>query len=360
MDFCIDGRFLVQSITGVQRYAIGIVTAMDSLLGENDHVTILLPRQQIVTQLSLRRIKMKQIGRLRGHLWTQINEMSYVRQHHLPLVSFTGLPPVFRPGFMTVHDLNFINIPEAYSWKYRALYSFGYHIALKRANRIFTVSECSKQQISHCYHISPDKIAVAYDGANVTAKAEPGFDHAVLDKFALKSGSYFFTVGSRSRHKNQRFIEDLARLRPDLTFVITGDANGCFNSEKHSPSGGQSNVIFTGYVSEPELAALYRNTKGLIMPSLYEGFGLPPLEAISLGCRAVAVSDIPVFREIYRNVYFFDPVQPESFDFDRFEAISVPDADFEYYRKTYSFERSAALILDEIGRGCDLLLKAPV
>ena len=360
MEFCIDGRFLMQNITGVQRYAIGIVTAMDGLLGQHDHVTMLVPRQKIVTQLSLRRIKMKQIGKLRGHLWTQIEEMSYIRRHHLPLVSFTGLPPVFRPGFMTVHDLNFINMPEAYSWLYRAFYRCGYSIALKRANKIFTVSEYSKQQISRCYHVSPDRIAVAYDGANVTSKAEPGFDHAVLEKFALKSGSYFFTVGSRSRHKNQRFIEELAHLNPDLTFVITGDANGCFNREKHSPSEGQSNVIFTGYVSEPELAALYRNTKGLIMPSLYEGFGLPPLEAISLGCRFVAVSDIPVFREIYRNVYFFDPARPESFDFDRFEAISVSDADYEYYRETYSFERSATLILDEIARGCDLLLKGCV
>ena len=360
MEFCIDGRFLMQNITGVQRYAIGIVTAMDGLLGQHDHVTMLVPRQKIVTQLSLRRIKMKQIGKLRGHLWTQIEEMSYIRRHHLPLVSFTGLPPVFRPGFMTVHDLNFINMHEAYSWLYRAFYRCGYSIALKRANKIFTVSEYSKQQISRCYHVSPDRIAVAYDGANVTSKAEPGFDHAVLEKFALKSGSYFFTVGSRSRHKNQRFIEELAHLNPDLTFVITGDANGCFNREKHSPSEGQSNVIFTGYVSEPELAALYRNTKGLIMPSLYEGFGLPPLEAISLGCRFVAVSDIPVFREIYRNVYFFDPARPESFDFDRFEAISVSDADYEYYRETYSFERSATLILDEIARGCDLLLKGCV
>lgn len=353
MEFCIDGRFLAQSITGVQRYAIGIVTAMDSLLGDNDRVTILVPRQRIVTQLSLSHIKIKQIGRLKGHLWTQIDEMSYVRRHHLPLVSFTGLPPVFRPGFMTVHDLNFFNMPEAYSWQYRAFYRFGYSIALKRANKIFTVSECSKRQISRCYHISTDRIAVAYDGANVTSKAEPGFDQAVLEKFALKTGCYFFTVGSRSRHKNQRFIEELAHLHPDLTFVITGDGNGCFTGEKHSSSEGHSNVIFTGYVSEPELAALYRNTKGLIMPSLCEGFGLPPLEAISLGCRSVAVSDIPVFREIYRNVYFFDPTRPESFDFDRFEAISVSDADFEYYRETFSFERSAALILGEIVKGCD-------
>ena len=348
MDFCIDGRFLAQSVTGVQRYAIGIVTAMDGLLGEHDHATILVPRRQAVTQLSLRQIKIKPIGRLKGHLWTQIDEMAYVRRHHLPLVSFTGLPPVFRPGFMTVHDLNFLSVPEAYSWKYKALYRCGYRIALKRAKKIFTVSECSKQQISRAYGIRPEKIAVAYNGANVTSIAEPGSDGAVLGRFALQSGSYFFTVGSRSRHKNQRFIEDLARLHPDLTFVITGDGNGCFNSETRAPAEARSNVIYTGYVNEAELAALYRNTKGLIMPSLCEGFGLPPLEAISLGCRSVAVSDIPVFREIYRNVYFFDPYKPESFDFDRFAASFVSDADCEYYRKTYSYERSAALILDGI------------
>ena len=353
MDFFIDGRFLVQNITGVQRYASGIVTALDSLLGEKDHVTILVPPQQMVMQLSLRRIKVKQIGRLKGHLWSQIDEMSYVRKKHLPLVSFTGLPSVLRPGFMTVHDLNFINIPEAYSWKYRALYRCGYRIALKRANKIFTVSECSKQQISRVYEINPDKIVVAYNGVNVTEKAEPGFDHTVLDKFALKPGAYFFTVGSKSRHKNHRFIEDLASLHPELTFVITGVDSGCFNSETHSPAEEHSNVVYTGYVSEEELTVLYRNAKGLIMPSLCEGFGLPPLEAISLGCRFVAVSDIPVFREIYRNVHFFDPTKPETFDFNRFEAISVTEADIEYYRETYSFERSAALILDEIVKSCD-------
>lgn len=357
MEFCIDGRFLVQNITGVQRYAMGIVSALDGLLDEKDHVTILVPHQKIVTQLSMRQIKIKQFGMLKGHFWSQIDEMLYVRRHHLPLVSFTGLPPVFRPGFMTVHDLNFINIPEAYTWKYRLLYKCGYSIALKRANKIFTVSACSKRQISQVYGLDPERIVVAYNGANVTSKAEPGSDNLVLEKYGLKPGAYFFTVGSKSRHKNQKFIEDLAQLHHDLTFVITGDDNGCFNSETHSPSGGYTNLIYTGYVDEPELAALYRNTKGLIMPSLYEGFGLPPLEAVSFGCRSVAVSDIPVFREIYRNVYFFDPYKPELFDFDRLEMMSVTDADYEYYMKTYSFERSAALILDAIADGCDLRQK---
>ena len=74
-----------------------------------------------------------------------------------------------------------------------------------------------------------------------------------------------------------------------------------------------SNLFFTGYVSDDELASLYKYAKGFIFPSLCEGFGLPPLEAIVLGCKSVALSDIPVFREIYNRGNYSEPLNDSKY-----------------------------------------------
>ena len=143
MKLYINGRFLTQRITGVQRYAIEIVKHMDDLVDEKDEVTILVPPEQQVNFLNLKKIKQKTIGKYKDHLWIQISLPRYVKKHGGELLTFSGTAPVFLPGFWTVHDITFIRHPESFDWKFRAVYMTALKLGLKRCKKIFTVSEFS-------------------------------------------------------------------------------------------------------------------------------------------------------------------------------------------------------------------------
>ena len=187
-----------------------------------------------------------------------------------------------------------------------------------------------------CVCISPSSQHLAYLGANLDT----------LDKWNLKKQKYFLSVSSRAQHKNQQYIFKLAKKYTKDLFIIVGGKYKVFSEGKENKL---DNVLFTGYVSDSELFSLYKNAYGFIFPSLYEGFGIPPLEAISLGVKRVAVSDIPVFREIYdKGVYFFDPLSVESFIMEEFEETSISESTVEYYRKKYSWEKSAKIAYNSI------------
>ena len=342
MKLYINGRFLTQRITGVQRYAIEIVKCMDSLLSEKDEITILIPPEPQVNFLNLKNIKQKTVGKLKGHFWIQISLPRYIKKHGGELLTFSGTAPVFSPGFWTVHDITCIRHPESFDWKFRFVYTLALKIGLKRCKKIFTVSEFSKNEISDYFKISKDRIQIAYSSANYLLGAK--YKDVDVAKLGVKPKEYYLSVSSRNLHKNQKFIGELAKRFPDRTFVIVGGQHKSFNAiseVKADGEGSASNIIYTGYISDEELTNLYKYAKGFIFPSVYEGFGLPPLEAIIQGCTSLALSDIPVFREIYSNVYFFDPNNVNSFSFERFDEVNITEEERKRYIDKYSFSKTA-------------------
>ncbi len=101
--------------------------------------------------------------------------------------------------------------------------------------------------------------------------------------------------------------------------------------------------IFTGYVDDGQLAYLYRHCEGFILPSLYEGFGIPPLEALACGCRTLLLSDIPVFREVYGNVAnFCDPYDSASVSLS--DLKSAGEAETVALLRKFSWKNTADLI----------------
>jgi len=138
---------------------------------------------------------------------------------------------------------------------------------------------------------------------------------STLDK-RLVDGSYFLYVGNRKRHKNLgRVIEALSRISDkSIKFVIAGQKDGAGPDEIETQAKElnlEHKVLFFVNPSDEVLASLYKGARFLIQPSLIEGFGLPPLEALSLG-TPVLLSDIPIFREIYEDAAeYFDPFSVE-------------------------------------------------
>jgi glycosyltransferase involved in cell wall biosynthesis len=132
-------------------------------------------------------------------------------------------------------------------------------------------------------------------------------DDTIFGKLNLKNDEeYFFSLGSKYKHKNFKWVIAAARKNPSYKFVITG--TGAFsNNESQLQQNTPENVIFTGYISNEEIKSLMAHCKALIQPSLYEGFGLPPLEALSVGAPII-VSNTSCLPEIYKQAaHYIDP-----------------------------------------------------
>lgn len=138
MKYYINGRFLTQRITGVQRYAREMTLALDQLLQERtldqNEYTILAPKNVIET-LSCKRIQFKACGHLTGHLWEQIELPYYAKDGYL--LNFCNCAPLIKKNqAVTIHDAAIAAFPSAYSWKFRLWYRIMYTVLGKRLNTI--------------------------------------------------------------------------------------------------------------------------------------------------------------------------------------------------------------------------------
>ncbi len=289
----INGRFLTQKITGVQRYAIEVVKQLDK--EENINFIILCPNEKLENKLELKNVKIEKIGKLKGQAWEQISLPLYIiRNGRKKLLSLCNLAPILYPSYITIHDIGFKTHGEHLDWKFREWYKIVTKLNIKRYKHIFTVSNFSKNEIIENYNVKPEKITVTYNSAEHLKSVKP--DEKILKKLNLEGKEFYFSLGSKSPHKNHKYIEELAKNNADKIFVVTGKNNKIFkdNSEENI-----KNMIYTGYLTDEEIVTLYKTCKAFIFPSLYEGFGIPPLEAMTVGCENIVVSNIPVLKEIY-------------------------------------------------------------
>lgn len=183
-----------------------------------------------------------------------------------------------------------------------------------------TLTETSRHDIERYYGVSEERIHIVSCGWEHIAEITP--DYSILDALGVSNGKeYFFSLGSRFKHKNFEWVVNTARMNPGELFLITG-SNEYSTSDQNLDNEFPTNVKFTGYVSDGQMKALMLGCKALIQPSFIEGFGLPPLEALALG-KQILISDIPCFHEIYGNdAHYFDPYIPT----DNINRILLSDA----------------------------------
>jgi glycosyltransferase involved in cell wall biosynthesis len=311
MKLILNGRFLSQRVTGVQRHARELVRALDRRL-EHDtlagmDVSLLIPPDATL-DLDLARIVTRRVGKLRGPLWEQVELPWFSRGQLLLNLANTG-PAWAGRQVVTIHDASVFAVPAAYSPAFRHYYrALQPHLA-KRAERVLTDSEFSRAELSRWMGVPDRKIRVVPCGHEhiLTVPADP----SILARHRLGGRPYILAVGSLSRHKNLETVFAAFRLLRGHAwdFVLAGPVNRrVFGSVAEGPP---IQIVQVGYVSDAELRALYQSASCLVYPSRYEGFGLPPLEAMACGCPVI-VSRCASLPEVCGDAALYvDPDDPQ-------------------------------------------------
>jgi glycosyltransferase involved in cell wall biosynthesis len=227
---------------------------------------------------------------------------------HFPYVVMPYAAP--RPIVLTMHDIIPVLFPNLFSLRQRLLYRFSMRMALRTAAAVICVSEATRSDLISFCHADPSRLIVIHEGI------EEGFRpcgsreiESVRTAYALPD-QYFLYLGSNKPHKNlPALIQACALLNTSLPLVIAGSEDPRFNRARLQVEslGLKDRVQFLGAVREEALPALYSGARAFVFPSLYEGFGMPPLEAMACGVP-VACSDIPSLKETAGDAaLFFDP-----------------------------------------------------
>jgi glycosyltransferase involved in cell wall biosynthesis len=358
LDVFINGRFLSQSMSGVQRYASELVKAIDRLVGANElpgsvrdaRWTMLTP-PNAVSKLDLRNIGVRQVGTRTGHLWDQTDLARSARGG--PLISLANAGPIIHGDHrVVIHDAQVFRHPEFFGRKYALSHRLLGRILARRA-RILTVSEFSRRELADVLHLPADKIAVCPNSAEHLADIHA--DNSVLERLGLSYSRYFLTVGSLTRNKNVGLaisaVQSLGRT--DYPLVVVGARNDRVFGQ-HDDAGSDRNIIHAGRLPDESLAALYRNARAFLFPSLYEGFGVPPLEAMLFGCPVIA-SDIEPVREACGDAaWYFNPadrLELAALLTKRIEAGPLSDGERRQQQGRlahYSWRRSALALLGSL------------
>ena len=302
MKVIINGRFLCQRITGVQRFAIEIIKELDKLVS-NDNYEIYVPKKYN-SNIALKNISIiKSCSSLNGPLWDIFSFSSYVRKQHSLSINLCNGITIHKNYITCLHDVTCKVNPyfhsETIKDKLRMYWNcLSYLLNTRYAKHIITVSNFSKNEIIKFYHVKEEKISVIYNAwQHVNDIEDNGTDLEKKYSF-LSKGNYFFSLSTLAANKNFKWVLHAAKNNPEHIFAIAGGGNlrGAADSIGLS---NLPNVHFLGYVTDEEAKSLMKNCKAFIFPSLYEGFGLPPLEAMGAGCKNIIVSDIEVMHEIF-------------------------------------------------------------
>ncbi len=258
------------------------------------------------------------------------------------------------PVFSTIHDIVFLDVKGLCGKAGVIARKFFYKRAIRKSKEIFTVSNFSKERIEKVLKCKK-KISVVYNGL-------PSYMEKKCSN--VKKDNSIIFIGNIKKHKGlsvlleafEKFyqLENIAE-KPKLLIVGSQDnfrTKDNSISEKISELNSKysNSIEFTGFVENEKLLLLLSQAKFLIQPSLYEGFGIPPLQALYCGTKAV-ISDIPVFKEIYDGfpVVFFESGNSNDLC-EKMQRTFCDESPLGEIPEKYSYKKTASLILSEITR----------
>jgi glycosyltransferase involved in cell wall biosynthesis len=246
---------------------------------------------------------------------------------HYPLT--VPIPRTKAPKIVTLHDVQHLDLPSMFSIAQRRYRALAYDRAAKSADRVIVISDFVRERAVATLGLDPKRVRVV----------PLGIDHATLTPGDSEREPFVYYPARRWPHKNHaRLFEAFAlvrQARPELRLVLTGGDSGAV------PDG----VDVRGHVPWAEVVRLMQTASALVFPSVYEGFGLPPLEAMACGCP-VASSNAAALPEVTAGAArLFDPHDPRAIADALLDVLSMPD---EW--RARGLERAAQFSWDETAR----------
>lgn len=349
--FIVNGRFLTQKPTGIHRYAFEVCNAM---LKQGIDFVVATPKE-IRTDYDIK-FKTVACGSLKTHLWEQISLPRYLKKNGSPLlVSFSGCGPLnYKNQIITIHDVSHESHPEWFAKNYYRYYHYMIPRIARKAHAVITVSEYSKRETSRILELDINKLHVI--PCDVPTPIKEAAKHE-SQSLPASEERYILTVSSMDPRKNfVRLVQAFNNIEDKtVKLYIVGMQFKAFNTPDMQSLSGD-NIVLTGYVDDAKLSELYRNAQFSIYPSLYEGFGLPPLESMTFGCPVIA-SDIPAIREVNEDaLLYIDPLNVGDIT-EKMNRLLV-DENLRHELKEkglkqvkkYSWDRTAARIVELVSK----------
>ncbi len=346
----INARFLTQKTTGAQRFAIEI---SKRLLKLSENLNFLTPKNIIHKDLASD-LNAKVVGKRTGYYWEQIELPLFLKRKNNPLlVNFVNMAPVFyRNQIVVIHDLSWLHFPKSVSKPFRLWYKFAIPEIAKNARFIFTVSKFSKNDLIKNLHIDKNKIDVVYN--------------AVDEKFKplnIPKDKIILSVATLQPYKNMEgLIKAFILLKnkyqdiKDYKLFLVGGINSKVFKETEALKIAQKrdDIIFTGYVEDETLVKLYNKAEIFVLPSKFEGFGIPPLEAMACG-TPVVVSKVASIPEVCGDAaVYVNPYSIKSIATGIYKVLKDKDLKNEMIKrgfkraKQFSWEKSTEKIYRKI------------
>jgi len=302
----VNARFLTNNITGVQRAAIEISLYLKKMYEDIKFVT---PGNVIHKEIA-DKLDAEKYGMFSGHLWEQFELPRYLKsKNNCLLLNLANTAPLFyKNKIVTIHDVAFLKHPQWYSKRFYYFYKFLIPRIAKNSVKVITVSEYSKNDIIKRLNVPGVKIEV------IKCAVSDKFLKSINNSIPNKYGKYILAISSFSPRKNfEGIVSAFNKLNlMNTKLVMVGCESKHVNNPKLKTMIQSNNqIIFAGNVSDDELIGLYKNACLFVFPSLYEGFGIPPLEAMACGCPCL-VSNTSSLPEICGDAALFcDPYKIE-------------------------------------------------
>jgi glycosyltransferase involved in cell wall biosynthesis len=311
VSFAVNARFLTRPASGVDRVAIELIVAL-AARPDVARLTLLHPttnklHRDWVDALSSEtraKIVLQPLGTRQGHLWEQLDLARALPDLLLLSLCSTG-PALRRNQAVMIHDAQVWDVPQSYSRAFRIAYRVLLPALARRARHVLTVSQFSAGRLTDLGIAPLGKPVVVLNGADHILRISA--DPETLARHDLEPKGYLLAIGNLAPHKNLALLVKSAAARSPsaLPLIIAG----AMNSKVFADAGLRAvdGVRFIGRVSDAELRALYENALALAFPSLTEGFGLPPLEAMLCGCPVIATTGGAVPEICGDAAMFVDP-----------------------------------------------------
>jgi glycosyltransferase involved in cell wall biosynthesis len=349
----IDARFFGTSGKGLGRYTQKLVEELEHI-DHNNQYYIFLNKHNFDEYQPKNPNFHKVLANIPWYSWQeQIIFPKLLKKYKLDLVHFLhfNVPILYRsPYFVTIHDLILLEYPTRKASRLNSIMytikNLAYRLvimnAIHTAKKVIAISKYTQKSIKKHFHIQDNKMAMIYEGVDLERFNPLNAKEFDFKKFNLQKDKYILYVGNVYPHKNiDRLIEVFANIKQkqnidaDLKLVLVGKKDYFFENiiSQVENLNLEKSVILPGYVADEELISLYENSLFYVFPSLYEGFGLPPLEAIALGAPIV-ISNATCLPEIFgEHIGYFDPKSKD--DMEEVLYSFIGDKDKRELQKTY-------------------------